>query len=248
MALADIRVVLWIFRHHCHGSHDFGGKLKKSDVLALSAVLQNNYPLPILEANGRGSHAYGFVDIREGTELYPSGVNDGSGNSFVLSRARPFRALYDPTYNGSWVNFVVPGYGMCHAKLEHGVKFTPDPEDPVCRERRISGSLALNFVTFETPAVLMELLTLVTRGLRSLRLLANDDAAASMGIDLSALSSACPGLQHLSITKYGVVVSDHGGSLRRWPIKTIALREYLSDLIGCLRDTTLRMARSSRLK
>ncbi|KAE9041117.1 hypothetical protein PR001_g6765 [Phytophthora rubi] len=166
----------------------------------------------------------------------------------VLSSGCRCRSLYDPIDSVSWVNFVVPGYGICNAKLGEGVKFTPDSEKPVFPEKRFCGSLEINHVKFETSAVLMELLTLVTHGLRSLELYINKKvvAAISIRIDLSALSMACPDLQRLSITEFNVIVSAHNESLCRWPVKTIAIENCtgpLSDLTRCLRNPTLRMAR-----
>lgn len=133
------------------------------------------------------------------------------------------------------MNVVVPGYGICKAKLGEGLKFIPAYDQPVFREKkRVCGSLVINAGTFETPAVLMELLTLVTRGLRSLSLYGGveNGVAAGIYIDLCALSSACPELQELFITKFGVVVSAHDESLRRWPIKKNRFTPTCGYLVG----------------
>ncbi|KAE9105660.1 hypothetical protein PF002_g12190 [Phytophthora fragariae] len=197
---------------------------------------------------GNGSHAYGFADIREGTELYPRVRYGDNDSGFVLSSGCRCRALYDPNDGVSFVNFVVPGYGIRKPQLGEGVKFTPESEKTVFPEKRLCGSLALYNSTFETSAVLMELITLVTHGLRSLTLdgYGEEVTTAATPIDLCALSTACPELQHLYTIKFNVVVSAHNESLRRWPIKMIAVRDCtspLSDLTRCLRNPTLRMAR-----
>lgn len=166
-----------------------------------------------------------------------------------MSRACHCRALHDPL-DGEWVTVIVPGYGVCKAKLGEGIRFTPDSDNPAFPVKRLCGSLEISRVRFETAAVLMDLLTLVTSGLRRLTLFApDDDATAAIQIDLCVFSTACPELRHLSVTHFDVVVSAHNVSLRRWPVKTIFLqwwqerRSTLSDVTRCLKNTELRMTR-----
>ncbi|EGZ13059.1 hypothetical protein PHYSODRAFT_302822 [Phytophthora sojae] len=221
--------------------------LTKSELTAIPAVLQTKYPLPILESAQTGHYEYGFVDIEQGTELHLGEVNDDDEDStFLIFRTCRYRALYVHT-NGRWVDVVVPGYGVCEVKPGNGVRFTPASGKADFRRKRFCGELSMEYVTFESAAVLMDLLSLVTCGLHSLTLRAHEDFAATFAIDidLCALSVACPELQELSIAIFNVVISAHSESLCRWPIKALYLESpvLLSDLARCLRNPQLRMAR-----
>ncbi|GMF44001.1 unnamed protein product [Phytophthora fragariaefolia] len=223
------------------------GTLTKSDVQIMSTVLRTNYPQPLLENGQRDSHNYGFVNIGEGTELHLCGVNDVDIGTFVVPSRCRCRALYDPT-DSKWISIVVPGYGMCKSILGGGAQFVPDPEKPCFRKKRVSTGLVISYVKFETSTVLMDMLALVTSGLRKLKIYAdNDDMTHRIDVDLYALSIACPELQDLTIGIFNVIVSAYDEPLRRWSVKTIRLHEYtgrLSDLAECLRNSTPQLSRS----
>ncbi|GMF43934.1 unnamed protein product [Phytophthora fragariaefolia] len=223
------------------------GTLTKSDVQIMSTVLRTNYPQPILKNGQRDSHRYGFVNIREGTELHLCGVNDVDIETFVVPSRCRCRALYDPA-EGECINIVVQGYGMCKSKLGGGVQFVPDPEKPCFRKKRVSTSLSLKYVTFETSTVLMDMLALVTSGLLKLTIYAGyNDTMHRIEVDLYTLSIACPELQNFTVGIFNAIVSAYDEPLCRWRVKTIRLREYtglLSDLTECLRNSTLQLSRS----
>ncbi|EGZ13092.1 hypothetical protein PHYSODRAFT_334902 [Phytophthora sojae] len=186
----------------------------------MHAALRDNYPQPLLQSGPNGSQQYGIVEIDEGTELRLCGAFGGGRSSTVVASACRCRALHDPN-DSEWINLVVPGYGACKAKLDDR--------------------------GFETPGVLIDVLVLVTRGLCSLKLYFNaEDATAASHVDLCALARACPNLLYLCLRYATVVVSEHEAALRLWSVKTIKLDECsctLADLVGCLRDPKLRMAR-----
>ncbi|EGZ13116.1 hypothetical protein PHYSODRAFT_302848 [Phytophthora sojae] len=223
------------------------GALTKTDILAMRAALRANYPQPASEADRNSSHQYGFVEIDERTELRLSGAFDGDGGSVLVACACRCRALFDSN-DSEWVNLVVPGYGACKAKLgDRGVRFAADAGRPACLEKRLKGALELFYVEFETPGVLIDVLVLVTRGLCSLKLYFKaEDTTAASHVDLCTLARACPNLLHLCLRYATVVVSEHDAALRLWSVKTIELDECsntLADLVGCLRDPELRIAR-----
>ncbi|GMF67884.1 unnamed protein product [Phytophthora fragariaefolia] len=208
----------------------WGGTLTKSDVQIMSVVLRTNYPQPILENGQNDNHQYGFVNIPEGTQLHFCGVNDVDIGTFVVPSRCRCRALYDPT-DGEWISIIVPGYGMCKSMLEGGVEFVPDPEKSSSRKKCVSTCLAIGSVKFETPTMLMDMLALVTRGLRELTILADNDDNMThrIDVDLYALSIACPELQDLTFRAFNVVVSEYNEPLRRWPVKTIRLHNTRVD-------------------
>ncbi|EGZ05538.1 hypothetical protein PHYSODRAFT_307788 [Phytophthora sojae] len=224
------------------------GTLTKSDISTIHAVLKTNYPQPIVKSDTTILRQYGFIEIEEGAEVRVCGVNNDEENEFVATSACRCRALYDPE-DEEWVNFIVPGHGARKSKLGSGnVRFIPDCGNSYFRFKRLSGSLTIKYVTFQSPKVLTDLLALVTSGLRSLTLCgdAEDPATTAIHVDLCALATACPELQYLYVSEMNVVISSHDDALCRWSIKTLCLHEHsgsLSDLTRCLRTSTLRMAR-----
>lgn len=217
------------------------GTLTRFDIRAITAVLHTNYPQPILGTSQNGRHQFGFVDILEGAELRLREVNGGDECVVVVSKACRCRALYDPT-EGELVNVIVPGYGACKAKLGASSRFTPDCRKSNFPRKRLTGSFAIRNTTIESPAVLMDLLALVTSGLRSLLLRARTPTQ----LDLSLLCIACPDLQELFTRNFNVKVAVQDESLGRWPIKRIDFMDCtgtLADLTSCLRNKSLRLAR-----
>ncbi|KAJ8576958.1 hypothetical protein ON010_g2247 [Phytophthora cinnamomi] len=187
----------WLIYALCCGSADkpvlatiSWGELTEGDMLVIAAVLQTNYPLPILDSDSTSPHQYGFLDIQKGAKIRLCGVSDDKDNIFVVSSSCRCRALYDPA-DSEWVNVIVPGYGACKAKLGGDIRFTPDSGNSDIRKKRLSVWLEIDNVTIETPAVLIDLLTLVTRGLRKLNLFAPEvPTPAAIQVDLCALSTA----------------------------------------------------------
>ncbi|KAE9282598.1 hypothetical protein PF008_g27608, partial [Phytophthora fragariae] len=122
----------WLIYALCCGVSDivipsvevWRGSLTRSDIVAISTVLQTHYPQPILGTTQNDRHQYGFVDFQEGAELRLCGAHYGEDCAIVLSSACRCRALYDPA-DGASVNVIVPGYGACKTKLGAGSRFTP---------------------------------------------------------------------------------------------------------------------------
>ncbi|GMF48679.1 unnamed protein product [Phytophthora fragariaefolia] len=222
------------------------GTLTKSDVQIMSTVLKTNYPQPILENGQNDSHQYGFVNIPEGTELHLCGVDDVDVGRFVMPSRCICRALYDPA-DGEWINIVVPGYGMCKEILGGSIQFVADAGKSIFQKKRLSTSLGIRSVIFETPTVLMDMLALVTSGLRELTLFARrEDTMGRIDVDIYMLSIACPALHNLTVGIFNVVVSAYDEPLCHWPVKAIRLIQYtgrLSDLTRCLRSPAVRMSR-----
>ncbi|EGZ13058.1 hypothetical protein PHYSODRAFT_302821 [Phytophthora sojae] len=99
--------------------------LTDKDVSAIENVLQSSYPDPAT----RGSHEnesqlpqYGYVTVQAGTEVVSVDCEDAV---LVMASNCRCRALYDPS------TIVIPGYGICKAKLMDGHKsFVADPPVP----------------------------------------------------------------------------------------------------------------------
>ncbi|OWY97168.1 hypothetical protein PHMEG_00032368 [Phytophthora megakarya] len=219
------------------------GTLTKSDISIIADVLRVGYPLPAPKQECAYG-IYGFVNLQAGVEVHLCDFLDDEHAVIMIPISCRCRAVYDPNNGNELVNFVVPGYGACVAKLGGAVQFTPD-STPNFRVKPLRGSLALMYITIETPEVLLDLLTMITSGLRALKLYGHHKyTATQIHLDLCALATACPKLRELSTDSIDVVVSSHNNALRQWPIKYMELNviQQVSDLLPCLGDPTTRMA------
>lgn len=237
----------------------------RDHVAAVAAVLQVNYPLldsPSFTAQ------YGFVELKEGTELHPVGQN--ADVVLIVDSKMRCRALYDPESMDSSANVVIPGYGICRVSLtDRDTQFIPgnefdleQPSDPAITGGQIDAagwdaldtadglpqssprgridSLTLHGLTLENSesAMLMELLTLIGGQLRELNMGIREGHVV---IDLHALAKACPKLRKLKLHGFSVFVSDHD-ALKQWPLRSVTI-EYTNRVTGlasCLEDKALR--------
>ncbi|KAE9352166.1 hypothetical protein PR003_g4514 [Phytophthora rubi] len=238
------------------------GSLSSEDLVMIEEVLRTNYPQPVLQQSQDHPSKYGFVDIQEGAQL--SGKN---GIRLEITRALRCRALYNPTTMGDSVEVVVPGYGICTAKIEDGGNnFVSDAVCPSLPSSQLKSicSLMLHLSTLESVATLMQLLRLIGGSLRSLYLGSQRDQAADLSsqshmqqaylslesqrqhIDLCMLATICPDQEKLDLKFYGIRVSVPNEALRQWAIKEMTLYGVgdFSALMTCLTDTTLRMRKT----
>lgn len=95
-------------------------KLTRADVDSIEAALEYGYPIE----SPQRDLVYGFVDIHDGTPLWPRGCPEAGSNGLIASSQVRCRACYDPT-NCDFVEILVPGCRICEARTGGATVFTP---------------------------------------------------------------------------------------------------------------------------
>ncbi|EGZ13060.1 hypothetical protein PHYSODRAFT_334877 [Phytophthora sojae] len=219
-------------------------QLTADDLSEVEAVLKTGFPEPVLAESGTSpdSSGYGFVELRNGTEFQPYGLDDGDDTTFALSRDCRCRARYDSATMSDHADVVIPGLGICKVNLNDEARFVADaPTEPEATCLRDVDYFKLFVAKIESVEVLIRLFALVGGRLDTLWF--GNTGTDLHIVDLSALAAACPELQELTLSDVRVVVSDYSEALRKWPLKTLLIDGVVSGLGLCLSDPSFRMAR-----
>lgn len=217
--------------------------LTKADIAAIAAVLESGFPLITTKAAPR---VYGFVDFDEGAQLGSSQLLADSTNALVGSCHFRSRATYDAA-NSGLVDVVVPGYGACTTRLGDLAHFTSDSRSRALYmdKYRTCDHLSLYFDLINDVGLVVDLLGLLFRGLRDIEINVNTDDLRQPIWDLGVLATVCPLLEDFKTRNCTVVAATQNEALRLWPIQKMLILETdtVSDLVSCLRNPALRMAR-----
>ncbi|KAK1933885.1 hypothetical protein P3T76_011645 [Phytophthora citrophthora] len=209
----------------------------------MANVLKYNYPCLDNGEVEQHPSQFGFIDIQEGTTVWPIDFDEGEGPTIKVSSSYHCRAKFS---SDDLVEVLVPGLGLCQTRLGDGVlSISRDSNEQNLSVSSKLHSLQLSFAPFESVHLTIDLLALIGGNLQSLTLNAPIDKLDHDSIlDLSVLSAVCPNLRLLTMNHFNVVVSIHNETLRRWPIEelTISTDGNLAGLTLCLRNTNLRMA------
>ncbi|KAE9082561.1 hypothetical protein PF010_g21539 [Phytophthora fragariae] len=184
-------------------------------VVAVEQVAASNYPQPKSES---ARSRYGYVVIQEGTELRLTGVDGEQG-----------------------------GYGICEVNLLDGVaEFIHDTPAPniffTANDTRGVRSLSLTLASVENDSIVPRLLSAIGGGLHTLSL--EFKCGGPVGLNLSALASACPELKELRVHNCNVKLGRDREALRAWGIRKLFLwgTQMVRNLPECLSDSAYRMS------
>ncbi|EGZ04704.1 hypothetical protein PHYSODRAFT_308116 [Phytophthora sojae] len=203
-------------------------------------VLESNYPEPIRERNSidpTRPPEYGFLTVREGTELRLEGSANPGNNTY--------RALYNHVAMADSMDVVVPGYGICRLTLKADDRmgqFVQDaPNHQPERSRRLR-ELSLAISGMGSEILVRDLLGLIGRGLRELRLNFWGDYGPTL--KLADVAAVCPELEELQLIGFDTSAVPTQ-ALCDWGLKQLSIGKsnFLNGLPECLEDPDCRMSR-----
>ncbi|KAL3656561.1 hypothetical protein V7S43_018560 [Phytophthora oleae] len=201
-----------------------GATLTAYDVSTVADTLRYNYSqagmelLPITHTVSE----FGFVDILEGTAVWPIDFEEGEGAALVMSSFQRCRAWFMGDY---LVEVLVPEFGRCRTRIGDGVsEISRDLDDQNTRVSNELSKLRLHFTSIDSGLSVVHLLELIGKNLRSLDL-SIPDHSNDIILDLSVLAAVCPKLELLEIRHFGVVVTVHNEALHLWPIKALTIED-----------------------
>ncbi|KAL4139121.1 hypothetical protein PRIC2_002619 [Phytophthora ramorum] len=219
--------------------------LARSTIGSVAAALARNFP-PTQRLQYQ-QPVYGYIDIQEGTELRPIGVETVDTTMLVMSRSCRCRARCDESDANGEAEVVVPGYGLCQLKPgDEANKFVPD-EPVISRFQggQSSGlrSLSLEFFEIENHTLVPNLLESIGKNLRSLSL-GMFWTGRRRHIMLDDVAAACPHLEELCLANFEVIISSTE-ELHNWGVRKLSIQstEEVVGLTDCLSDPTHRISR-----